>query len=212
MKPLGETSMIKKSRDLGHVSLTQLQPSGLITKESTPSAYKPSRRLNVPHLYITPQGIEADTTEGERVLDVHHRDHPQTRYRGDDDVSIGFTSHYAAMRARFGDHMVEGVGGENIIIDYEEEVWLEDMGEQIAFENPDTGQMALLDVKKFASPCDSFSHFAANCQGERLPADKLKETLQFLGNGRRGFYLVLSEGQERVTVRPGDKVFVVGAG
>jgi hypothetical protein len=59
------------------------------------------------------------------------------------------------------------------------------------------------------APCEEFSHFAANSQDERLSADKLKETLQFLGNGRRGFYLSLSEGQDMVTVQPGDKVYAV---
>jgi hypothetical protein len=64
----------------------------------------------------------------------------------------------------------------------------------------------------FAAPCEEFSHFAANSQHERLPAEKLKATLQFLGNGRRGYLLVLSDNQEPMTVRSGDSVFVVGLG
>jgi len=62
---------------------------------------------------------------------------------------------------------------------------------------------------KFAKPCNEFSHFATNSQHERLPAADLKSTLQFLNNGRRGFLLVLSGGQENATVQPGDTVFVV---
>ena len=89
-------------------------------------------------------------------------------------------------------------------------VTLEDLGKRIAIENQDTGHKALLDLITFASPCRDFSLFATRSQHGRLPADKLKETLQFLGNGRRGFLLVLSEGQETVVVRRGDKVFVVG--
>ena len=65
---------------------------------------------------------------------------------------------------------------------------------------------------KFAAPCDEFSRFAAQSQHERLPAEKLKATLQFLGNGRRGFLLALSEGQDSGIVHPGDRVFVVSKG
>jgi len=108
--------------------------------------------------------------------------------------------------------MVDGSAGENIIIEYEPEVWLEDFGGQIAIENADNGHMARLDVLSFAAPCSEFSHFAANSQQKRLPAAKLKSTLQFLGNGRRGFLLVLIDNQEPVTVRAGDRVFAVSSG
>ena len=115
------------------------------------------------------------------------------------------------MRARFGEHMVDGIAGENIIIEYEQEVWLEDLGQRIAIEDPDTGRRVLLDVKNIAAPCEEFTHFVARSQQERLPVDQLKATLQFLNNGRRGYYLVLSQGQEDATVQPGDRVYVVGA-
>ena len=108
--------------------------------------------------------------------------------------------------------MVDGIAGENIIIEYDEEIWLDDLGQQIAIENPRTGRRMLLNVIQFAAPCDEFSHFAAQSQHERLPTDKLKATLQFLGNGRRGFLFVLSEGQDSGIVHPGDKVFVVSTG
>jgi MOSC domain-containing protein YiiM len=204
--------MVETLRELGRVKLTQVQPSGLIIYTSSSSTYDPSRRVEVSRLLITPQGIEATTADGERVLDIHHTAHPQTRYLGDDDVLIGFTSHYAAMRARFGEHMLDGIAGENIIIEYEHEVWLEDLGQQIAIENPETGHKVLLDVKDYATPCEQFSHFAARSQHERLAADKLKATLQFLENGRRGFLLVLSDGQPPAEVQPGDRVLVAGAG
>jgi hypothetical protein len=198
-------------RELGHVRLVQVQPSGLIIETPAGYFYDATRRLEVDCLLITSLGIEAATPEGEHVLDIHHISHPGKAYDNNDLVCIGFTSHYEAMRARFGEHMVDGVAGENIIIEYKEEVWPEDLGKRIAIENQDTGHMALLDMISFAAPCDEFSHFAARSQHERLPAAKLKDTLQFLGNGRRGFLLVLSDGQEEAEVLRGDKVFVVGA-
>ncbi len=204
--------MIENIRELGIVKLVQVQPSGLIIETPSGSFYDASRRVEVESLCITSRGIEAITPEGEQVLDIHHLDHPDKAYDNNDLVCIGFTSHYEEMRARFGDHMVDGMAGENIIIEYEQEVWPEDLGQQITFENTNTGSRALLDVVSFAAPCEEFSHFAANSQHERLPAEKLKATLQFLDNGRRGYLLVLSDNQEPVTVRSGDRVFVVGLG
>lgn len=201
--------MTETVRELGRVKLVQVQPSGLIIETPSGYFYDASRRLEVESLLITSLGIEATTTEGERVLDIHHISHPDKAYDNDDLVCIGFTSHYEAMRVYFGEHMVDGIAGENIIIEYEEEVWSEDLGKRIAIENQDTGQKVLLDLMSFASPCREFSQFAARNQHERLPADKMKDTLQFLGEGRRGFLLVLSDGQDAAMVRRGDKVFAV---
>lgn len=196
-------------RELGKVKFVQVQPSGLIIETPSGCYYDASRRVEVDHLLITSKGIEATTPEGEHVLDIHHIDHPDKAYDDDDLVSIGFTSHYEAMRARFGEHMVDGVAGENIIIEFGEEVWVDDIGGQLAIENTDTGQKTMLDLVCFAAPCDEFSHFASQSQGERLLAAELKATLNFLNNGRRGFLLVLSKDQESAMIRPGDKVFGV---
>jgi hypothetical protein len=197
-------------RELGRVKLLQVQPSGLIIETPSGYFYDSSRLVKVDSLTITPKGIEAITPEGEHVLDIHHIDHPGKAYDDDDLVCIGFTSHYRAMRDQFGDHMVDGIGGENITIEYDQEIWLEDLGQQIAIENADTGLLARLDVLSFAAPCAEFSHFAAQSQTKKLPAPEIKDTLQFLGKGRRGFLLVFSENQEPATVHPGDRVFVVG--
>jgi len=202
--------MSENTHELGRVKLVQLQPNGLIIKTPSGYFYDASRLVKVDSLTINSLGIEADTADGEHVLDIHHIDHPDKAYDNDDLVCIGFTSHYQAMRDRFGEHMVDGIAGENIIIDYEPEVWLEDLGQQIVIENADSGRLARLDVLSFAAPCEEFSHFATDSQDKRLPAAELKSTLQFLGKGRRGFLLVFSDAQEPATVRPGDRVYAVG--
>ena len=201
--------MSETFRDLGRVKLVQIQPDGLIIETPSGYTYDASRLVKVDRLRITSLGIEATTPQGERVLDIHHVNHPDKAYDEDDLISIGFTSHYQAMRARFGEHMVDGIAGENIIIEYNKEVWTEDLGPQIAIENTETGQMTLLDLVCFAAPCDEFSHFAAQTQDKRLPTADLKSTLKFLNNGRRGFLLVLRDGQETAAVQAGDRVFVV---
>ena len=198
--------MTENKRELGRVKLVQIQPSGLIVQTETGEVYDPSRRVEVDSLLVTQLGVES-VIHGERVLDIHHIDHPDKAYDNRDLVSIGFTSHYEAMRKKFGEHMVNGAAGENIIIEYDHEIWMEDLGEQITFENVKTGKRSSFDVVRFAAPCNEFSHFAAGSQDERLPADELKSALQFLNNGRRGFLLVLSEGQESATVESGDKVW-----
>lgn len=201
--------MTERFRELGHVKLVQVQPSGLIIETPSGYFYDVSRRLEVDSLKITSLGIEATSPEGEHVLDIHHISHPGKAYDNNDLVCIGFTSHYEAMRDRFGKHMEDGTAGENIIIECADEIWPENLGGGIAIENQDTGQQAILDFVSFAAPCDEFSHFVNRSQDERLPPDKLKDTLQFLGNGRRGYLLVLRDGQEAATVQRGDKVYIV---
>ena len=203
--------MIKKSHQIGKVKLTQLQPTGLIIDTPSGEYYDTSRLVVVDQLRITPLGVEATTAEGEHVLDIHHINHPGKAYDKDDLICIGFTSHYKAMRDNFGDHMVDGIAGENIIIEFEEEIWPEDIGQKIAIENTNTGKLVLLNLVRFAAPCSTFSHYAAQSQHEKLPADQLKSVLQFLGNGRRGFLFLLSDHQEDAFVQPGDKVYLVDA-
>jgi hypothetical protein len=203
--------MIENRKYLGTVKLVQLQPNGLIIEKSSGYFYDESRRVEVDQLLINKKGIEATTPDGVHILDIHHLDHPDKEYDDDDLVCIGFTSHYDKMRERFGEHMVYGSAGENIIIEFPEQVWLEDLGDKLAFENQDTGQLLILEQIRVAAPCEEFSHFAAQKQDQRLPASELKDILQFLSDGRRGFLLVLPEGQEDGFVRPGDKVYVVNS-
>jgi len=201
--------MLENSRSLGTVKLVQLQPNGLIIEKDGGYFYDESRRVEVDQLSVNSKGIEATSPDGLHVLDIHHLDHPDKEYDDDDLVCIGFTSHYDKMRERFGNHMVYGSAGENIIVENPKEIWLADLGSQIAIENQETGQLLVLGEVQVAQPCDEFSHFATQNQDERLPAGKLKETLQFLGEGRRGFLFVLATGQDEGIVRPGDKVYVV---
>jgi hypothetical protein len=195
-------------KELGKVKLVQVQPAGMIIETPGESFYDVTRRVEVESLFITALGIEADLPNGGHVLDIHHINHPDKAYT-DDLVSIGFTSHYAAMRDRFGNHMHDGTAGENIIIESDREIWLADLGQQVVIENAATGDRSLLDILRIATPCKEFSHFAANSQHQRLPADQLKSVLQFLNDGRRGFLLALSEGQKSVKIQAGDRVFAI---
>jgi hypothetical protein len=52
-----------------------------------------------------------------------------------------------------------------------------------------------------------FSQFAAS-HGMALPANQLKETLQFLHAGKRGFYATVVDQDSEMMIQAGDKVFV----
>ncbi len=201
-------------RPMGEVKLVQLQPSGLIIDAPEPgpvrSFYDAGRRVEVDSLQISPRGIEATLATGERMLDIHHLDHPDKAYGDDDLVCVGFSAHYDAMRREFGEHMVDGTAGENILIDCPDEIWPADLGDKLAIENQDSGEMAMLEMVSFAEPCVEFSRFCVQRPYEKLPGRHLGEILRFLGNGRRGFLLVLNDAIDVVTVRPGDKVFLPG--
>lgn len=207
--------MDKNIKQIGHVNLVQLQPNGLIvdTPDKTPTGYfyDASRLVQVDRLVITPLGIEATIPGGEHVLDIHHLKHPNKEYDDDDLVCIGFTSHNDAMRDYFGEHMVNGIAGENIIIEYSNEIWREDLSQNLGIENQDTGEMAIFEMISHASPCVEFGQFCAQSQYEKISATKMKNILKFLENGRRGFLLVLNKKHDVVIVRPNDKVFVLGS-
>jgi len=200
-----------QTRQLGMVSLVQLQPQGLIIetpgKTTNGYFYDPSRRVQVDQLEISPRGIEAALPDGERVLDIHHLDHPDKAYDDDDLVCVGFSAHYEAMREEFGEHMIDGIAGENIIVDSPEEVWMADLGEKLGIENQETGEMAILEMIESAAPCPEFSQFCIQRQYEKIETPQMRQILRFLGKGRRGFLLVLDQQQGAVTVRPGDRVF-----
>lgn len=204
---------LEPTRRLGEVSLVQLQPEGLIVDSpgETPSGsfYDASRRVVVDRLDITPRGIEAILPRGERVLDIHHLDHPGKAYEEDDLVCVGFTAHYDAMRTEFGEHMVDGIAGENILVDSSAEIWPADIGDRLGIEDQDTGRVAILNVVRFAAPCVEFSQFCAQRQHEEMATSRMRDILRFLGKGRRGFLLVLDEAHDAVSVRRGDRVFTV---
>ncbi len=169
------------TRPVGQVRLVQLQPSGLIIDAPEPGPvrtfYDAARRVEVSSLQISPGGIEATLPTGERVLDIHHLDHPDKAYDDDDLVCVGFSAHYDAMRRQFGEHMVDGIAGENILIDYPDEVWPADLGDQVAIENQETGEMALLEMVSFAEPCVEFSRFCARRPFEEMSGRLLWEIL-----------------------------------
>lgn len=191
-------------RTIGTVTRLQIQRSTLKTGAKPDRVYDPAPLLAVPHLMVTPDGVLGAGEGGAWIVDVHHRAHPLTKNEdGLHGVSVGFTSHYAAIRDRFGDRIVIGCAGENIIVAAERRFTYDDLGGGLAIVAADGPERVRLRVLEVAHPCRPFTGWAL---GSRVEPDVLKSHLQFLDGGMRGFYCV-GEGAGMVEV--GDQVVLL---
>jgi hypothetical protein len=190
---------------IGRIKLVQIQRSSLKAGERPNRYYDPAPLLPVDSLLLSPGGVVGQSA-GEQLIDVHNADHPDSKnLRGINGISIGFTSHYREMRERCGPHLSDGIAGENILVESDRSFALADLGQRLVIQTA-TGALVHLAELVVAAPCNEFSQFAAN-QAERLPPEALKATLQFLNDGRRGFYATLASTPSDAIVRAGDLVF-----
>ncbi len=173
-------------RDVGEIVRLQIQRSSLKTGEKPNRRYDPTPLLTVERLAVTPDGVLGQSDGGAWLVDVHHRAHPQTKNEdGLHGVSVGFTAHYDAMRARFGDHLSPGCAGENLLAVADRRLSYEELAEGIAVVDAAGRELVRLDVLQVAHPCRPFTGWAL---GGTVEAQVLKEHLQFLDDGMRGFY------------------------
>jgi hypothetical protein len=190
-------------RTIATIARLQIQRSSLKTGEKPTRVYDPAPLLAVPRLRVTPDGVLGGGSDGGStwIVDVHHRAHPETKNEdGLHGVSLGFTSHYAAMRERFGDRLVVGCAGENIIAAADRPFTYDDLAGGVAILAPDGHERVRLRVLDVAHPCRPFTGWAL---GRQVEPEELKRHLQFLDNGMRGFYCV---GEGEGTVSVGDSI------
>jgi hypothetical protein len=190
---------------IGVIRRLQVQITSLKVGERPRRSYDPAGIRVVPKLTITDAGVIGWDEEGKRIEDVHHRDHPASKNRGDNGISIGFTSHYEEMRQALGGHVVDGIAGENILIEQEHLIGEDDLRHGIAIET-NGGTLVLLDNLIVATPCVEFSCYAMQFPEDECPDERATETLQFLNDGMRGYYASYSRGDVQISV--GDRVFV----
>ncbi len=186
--------------DLGRIVRLQIQRSSLKTGEKPTRVYDTAPLLAVDRLALGPDGALGEGPGGSWLVDVHHRAHPHTK--NDDGVhglSVGFTSHYALMRER----ITLGCAGENIIVETERRIGFEDLERGVALLTADGQEVTRLEVLQTAEPCRPFSGWAL---GGVVEAQVLKETLQFLEGGTRGYYCT---GVGSGIVSVGDRVAVL---
>jgi hypothetical protein len=193
-------------RTIGTVARLQIQRSSLKTGDKPNRRYDPSPLLAVPALNVTPDGALGGSPDGGDtwIVDVHHRAHPSTKNEdGLHGISVGFTSHYDAMREHFGDHVEVGCAGENIIATSDRRFTYEELAGGVAILTPDGKERVRLKVLQVAHPCRPFTGWAL---GKTVEPEELKKHLQFLDGGMRGFYCV---GEGAGTVMLGDLIAVV---
>ncbi len=192
-------------RPLGKIVRLQIQRSTLKVGEKPNRRYDPSALLAVAELTLTPDGALVQLAEGSRLLDVHHVGHPETRNNeGINDLSVGFTPHYTAMRERFGDHVADGCAGENILVETHGQIELPALEGGIVIRSAKGTVPIWLKNFRVAAPCRPFSGYVLN---RMVDEAMLKATLQFLDNGLRGFYCMLPD-EKPVTIAVGDEVLV----
>jgi hypothetical protein len=175
-------------RPLGPIVRLQIQRASLKTGARPHRAYDPAPLLAVPRLAVGPDGVLGAGPEDAWVVDVHHRAHPATKNEdGLHGVSVGFTAHYDAMRERFGERLTIGCAGENLIAETAGGGRLQfaDLAGGLAVLAPDGRERVRLRVLEVARPCRPFTGWAV---GATVEAEVLKQHLQFLDEGMRGFY------------------------
>lgn len=191
---------------IGEIVRLQVQTESLKVGPRTRRRYDLGGLRAVPALAIDDGGVWGITEDGERVMDVHHRDHPASKYRAADGngLSLGFTAHYAAMRARFGAHLTDGAAAENIIVASDRAWRADDLGDDLVIATA-AGNIHLCRVNA-ATPCVEFARFALDFPDEARPDRTVSEAVLFLDGGMRGFYATIKGGEARVAV--GDQVSI----
>ena len=188
---------------IGTVAFVQIQRYSMKKRVNDDTQYDTTPLQKVDKLWLSDMGIMgiADDTV---MVDVHNVHHPGSRYRGDNKISFGFLPNYVAMRDKFGEHLVDGIAGENIMIDVDGELPSDILDKTWILEKADGTQLAFKAVIP-APPCREFSIF---CAQTVIAGAELKATLQFLGDGRRGYYAELAQADNTAYVHVGDTLYL----
>jgi len=195
-------------RDIGSVARLQIQRSSLKIGQKPHRVYDTSPLLSVEQLSVSPGGVIALLPDNRTAIDVHNTRHPHSQNAGPNGVSIGFTPNYAGMRERFGDHMTDGCAGENILIETGESLELSDLERGVMIRCSAAGADLRLGDILVAQPCVEFSRYTLRMPEAEKGSPEIKETLQFLEHGTRGFYATPSNHGEPLVVSIGDRVYL----
>ena len=188
---------------LGEIVRLQIQRSSLTIGSGPTRYFDPAALLVVEEMYLTPGGACAPAPDGSCIVDVHHAAHPFTRSRGENTLCFGFSRHYDALRARFGESFTFGCAAENIIIDGPTpRLTPVDVAAGLVIETSE-GPAILANVIP-APPCMPFAKFAL--RDPAASTDAIKSALQFMDQGMRGFYCNFT-GPKTATIRLGAKVY-----
>lgn len=206
IRDAGDAPTRDSARLIGRIVRLQVQTAHLKRGEQPHRWYDPEPITAVATLRLDEGGVTGIATDGAVHHDVHHRDHPISRNRGDNGVSVGFTGHYGAMRERFGAHLTDGLAGENILIESDPVYSEESLGGTLLIET--TGGLVRLNAVIPAPPCVEFTRFCLQWPRDRRPDRTVTEALQFLDGGMRAFYATFApDGSDTTAINLGDAVY-----
>jgi hypothetical protein len=217
---------------VGHIIRLQIQRSSLKLGDRPRRWFDPSPMLEVPALSLSPDGAVGLPDGQPPIIDVHNREHPRSRHGTGNGISVGFTTHYAHMRDRFGDVVTIGLAGENILVDTTREFIQSDLPANLILET-EVG-LIHLQAARVIEPCVEFSRYLLGHRGppphdlptpadhdaavfsRTQPADqspspgapdpKVKETLIYLRRGMRGYVATYTSGP--TTLRLGARLYL----
>jgi len=166
--------------------------------------YRPSAIVPVDRIVAGPRGVYGLTSVGEQILDVHHQDHPQSRDpRGRAGILFMGTGDYAALRDRYGEHVVDGIAGETVLLDAPDGLASLHLPSVVTVSTTE-GPLQLRDVRE-ADPCVEFSRFCLRQEPAPTVDEAVRRALIDLDHGARG-YRSVADGTG--TVRIGDLVII----
>lgn len=191
---------------IGEIVALQVQRSSLKLGERPHRWYDPAPLQAVTELELDPGGVHGRDARGGWHRDVHHAAATNSRNRdGRNGVSIGFTSHYQAMRARFGEGIELGCAGENILVSTARRWDLAALQPALLVVNPDGSTQRLQEVI-VAEPCVEFTRFLLHLPPETVTDGRISTGLRFLGAGTRGYYATYTGPPARIAA--GARVYV----
>lgn len=171
---------------IGTVVRLQVQRSRLKPGPAATRVYDPAPLLEVAALQVGPRGVVGVTEDGP-VLDVHHAEHPDSRNRRlTNGLSLLSLAHYAALRARFGPHVVDRSAGESLLIETTGSWDAERLPETLLLEAVDGALLPLAQVQP-APPCVEFSRWCLGVPPGPVGPDVLT-AMRELDDGARGWY------------------------
>ena len=143
---------------VGTVSRLQVQRSPLKPGPRGARTYDPAPLLEVPEVELGPGGVVGLGPDGP-LVDAHHVDHAQSRnVRGANGVSVLPRAHYDALRARFGDRVVDGCAGETLLLETDRALAEDDLEGTLLLDTVDGPPLALTGGRA-APPCVEFSRW-----------------------------------------------------